>query len=483
MINHPKVFISYSWSSPEHKAKIWEWAELLRNDGVDVVLDHWDLKEGNDKYAFMEKMVTDKSVTHVLVFSDSEYAAKADARKAGVGAESQIISGELYKQVQQSKFIPIVCEFDDSSEPFLPTFLKNRIWIDFSSSDAVIKNWKRLVLVLFDKPAYEKPVLGQPPDYITSGVSVPASPLKATIATLEQAIRQEKRGLKAYRESFLDSCYSYVNELCKRARPNIADSDQRLLEECSKLKLVRNPIVDWVLLESGANPSVEFCEALVLLLEKLLELKSLVPEVVFWNDVWSEAYQLFVYETFLYIVAALLKCEAFDCLHLILTNHYLVSETEASRAERSQTFSVFYYYSRRLQFLASKEIRLHAPAAELIKRQADHSKLSFQEVMEADLLVLMMAFIVEEYRWYPQTLHYSSYLSQYSKEFPFFFKAKRHRDFQKLAKITGVSSGDELREAVKLGHTKLEVSNWNNFWNGKQFFWERMNMDDLDTLS
>ena len=36
-------------------------------DGVDVVLDVYDLKEGSDKYAFMERMVTDPTVSHVLV--------------------------------------------------------------------------------------------------------------------------------------------------------------------------------------------------------------------------------------------------------------------------------------------------------------------------------------------------------------------------------------------------------------------------------
>ncbi len=97
----PKVFISYSWSSPGHQDQIRQWAEQLVNDGVDVVLDIWDLKEGDDKFAFMEKMVTDSSVTHVLVFSDSEYASKADARRAGVGTESQIISSEVYSKVQQ----------------------------------------------------------------------------------------------------------------------------------------------------------------------------------------------------------------------------------------------------------------------------------------------------------------------------------------------------------------------------------------------
>ena len=48
-----------------------------------MVLDIYDLKEGDDKYAFMERMVTDKSVTHVLVVCDSKYAEKAVLSQTG----------------------------------------------------------------------------------------------------------------------------------------------------------------------------------------------------------------------------------------------------------------------------------------------------------------------------------------------------------------------------------------------------------------
>ena len=97
----PKVFISYSWSSSSHQGLVREWAEQLASDGVEIVLDQYDLKEGQDKYAYMERMVTDASVSHVLVISDKQYAQKADARKAGVGTESQIISKEVYEKVDQ----------------------------------------------------------------------------------------------------------------------------------------------------------------------------------------------------------------------------------------------------------------------------------------------------------------------------------------------------------------------------------------------
>lgn len=444
-----------------------------------MVLDVWDLKEGDDKYAFMEKMVTDEAVTHVLVFSDSEYAAKADARKAGVGTESQIISSEVYSKVQQSKFLPVVCEFDDVAEPFLPTFLKSRIWINFSSPEAANDNWEQLIRVLYGKPAYAKPTLGQAPTYVTTDVSAPASPAGVKFAALRQAIVQEKRGLKIYRQDFLDACCGYADTLRIRARPDITNLGQRVLEDCGKLKLVRDQIVEWVLLESGVNPSDKFGEALVSLLERLLELKSRPPEVDSWSEVWFEAHRVFVYETFLYIVATLLKTESFDSLHLIFKNHYLLPETEASGANQFGTFDTFYGYSETLQILAPERQKLHAPAAELMKRQADRTDLPFTAVVQAELLVLMMAFITEGCRWYPQTLHYSSRAGA----FPFFVRAARHRDFQKLAKITGIDSGDALRAAVKSGHEKFGVDQWHNFWMSDRSFWRSMNMDALDTLS
>jgi hypothetical protein len=303
------------------------------NDGVDVVLDIWDLKEGDDKFAFMEKMVTDSSVTHVLVFSDSEYALKADARRAGVGTESQIISSEVYSKVQQSKFLPVVCEFNDQGEPFLPAFLKSRIWINFSTLEASNENWEQLIRVLYGKPAYQKPALGNPPLYVTAEVSVPANPTGVKYASLKQAILQEKRGVASYRQDFLDACNTYADALRIRERPDVDNLGQRVLDDCEKLKLVRDQLVDWVLLESGANPSGEFEEALISELEQLLELKSRPSDVNSWNETWFEAHRVFVYETFLYVVAALLRAGSFDTLRLLFTTHYQLPETVIARKD------------------------------------------------------------------------------------------------------------------------------------------------------
>ena len=84
----PKIFISYSWSSVAHENRVRELAERLMSDGVLVVLDKWDLKEGQDKFKFMEQMVNDPSIKRVLIICDKEYAEKADERKGGAGTES-----------------------------------------------------------------------------------------------------------------------------------------------------------------------------------------------------------------------------------------------------------------------------------------------------------------------------------------------------------------------------------------------------------
>ncbi len=122
----PKVFISYSWTSEEHTQWVGELGERLMSDGIDVVLDQWSLEDGHDVNAFMEQMVTDPSIKRVIVVCDSLYAEKADGRKGGVGTETQIISKKVYESVEQTKFVPLLRERDESGKPCLPVFLHFR---------------------------------------------------------------------------------------------------------------------------------------------------------------------------------------------------------------------------------------------------------------------------------------------------------------------------------------------------------------------
>jgi hypothetical protein len=96
----PRVFISYSWTSPNHERWVMDLATQLVESGVDVILDKWNLREGNHAYKFMESMVTDSKVTKVIIVSDKRYAEKADNRKGGLGAESQRVGDARPRQLE-----------------------------------------------------------------------------------------------------------------------------------------------------------------------------------------------------------------------------------------------------------------------------------------------------------------------------------------------------------------------------------------------
>jgi hypothetical protein len=60
---NPRVFISYSWDSDEHREWVLTLATRLRLDGVDVVLDEWNLGLGENRFHFMERSVVSAEFT------------------------------------------------------------------------------------------------------------------------------------------------------------------------------------------------------------------------------------------------------------------------------------------------------------------------------------------------------------------------------------------------------------------------------------
>src|SRR5205823_12453487 len=102
----PIVFISYSHDSEDHKRWVRQLATDLRSNGIDVILDQWDLALGQDVAAFMQRGVV---VSHrVLIVCSDDYVRKADTGSGGVGYERLIITSEVIGNIDTKKFIPII---------------------------------------------------------------------------------------------------------------------------------------------------------------------------------------------------------------------------------------------------------------------------------------------------------------------------------------------------------------------------------------
>lgn len=105
-MNPPRVFISYSHDSAEHKEWVLDFATTLRNRGVDAVLDQWDLKPGDDLPHFMETQL--EVADYVLMVCTEKYVEKANTGEGGVGYEKMIMTSSLLKKIDSSKVIPII---------------------------------------------------------------------------------------------------------------------------------------------------------------------------------------------------------------------------------------------------------------------------------------------------------------------------------------------------------------------------------------
>ncbi|CAN5389837.1 hypothetical protein BH11PSE11_BH11PSE11_12220 [soil metagenome] len=166
----PKVFISYSHDSTEHKAWVLDLSTRLMNFGVDVTLDQWDLRAGDDLVQFMETHV--KAAHKVLMICTEKYVEKANAGTGGVGYEKMIVTADLLARMGSNKIIPLIRQVVGDERP---TFLQTKKYIDFSRQDQFEFSFDELVRTLHDAPLYEKPSVTKSPFPVTPKPATPTT--------------------------------------------------------------------------------------------------------------------------------------------------------------------------------------------------------------------------------------------------------------------------------------------------------------------
>jgi hypothetical protein len=156
----PRVFISYSWDSEEHKEWVQSFAARLRQDGVDVVLDEWHLDLGENRFHFMERSVV--SAEFILLVCTPQYAEKANDREGGVGYESNIITSQIAERTDKKKFIPLLRTGNWKSA--LPVWLKHIVGCNLTANPYSEQEYKRLLRSLHrqQEPA---PAVGPRPEF------------------------------------------------------------------------------------------------------------------------------------------------------------------------------------------------------------------------------------------------------------------------------------------------------------------------------
>ncbi|HEY2452844.1 MAG TPA: toll/interleukin-1 receptor domain-containing protein [Scandinavium sp.] len=155
----PTVFISYSHDNELHKNWVLQLATRLRSNGVDVLLDRWNLKLGQDLAAFMERGLS--SSHRVLCICSETYVTKANDGEGGVGYEKQIITDELLGDLNTNWVIPVIRNNPQLKK--VPSFLAGRMYVSFEDDKLYETRYEEVLRELLDEPLLPIPPLGPNP--------------------------------------------------------------------------------------------------------------------------------------------------------------------------------------------------------------------------------------------------------------------------------------------------------------------------------
>ncbi len=164
----PKVFISYSHDSPEHRQRVLALAGRLRDEGVDVELDQYETAPAEGWARWMERRI--KVADFVLVVCTAVYrqrfageknageenAGEENASGLGVKWEGAILTQTLYQQAAQNRrFVPVVFALGDAAHVPLP--LAGATHYDLSRKAGYDRLYRRLTR----QPEVVRPGLGE----------------------------------------------------------------------------------------------------------------------------------------------------------------------------------------------------------------------------------------------------------------------------------------------------------------------------------
>lgn len=342
---HPKLFISYSWSSPEHEKWVINLSTELIENGIDVIFDKFDLKEGQDANAFMERMVTDENIKKVAIICDRAYAEKADKRSGGVGTETQIISPEIYEKADQNKFVAVLAEKDENGKPYLPTYYRSRIYIDLSNDDLYASNFEQLLRWVYDKPLYVKPELGKQPSFLSEENPI----LLGTTSKFRRALDAVHNNRDYAKGAMGDFLSTFVANLEKfRIIDKEGEFDEKVVDNIEKFLPFRNETIGIFLAIAQYRDTPEAIEQLLRFFESLIPYMDRPENVTSWSDSDFDNFRFIIHELFLYAVACLLKYECFNSLSYLLRQNYYVEGNSDYGKNVMVPFDVFQQYIRSL---------------------------------------------------------------------------------------------------------------------------------------
>lgn len=442
----PKAFISYSWSSDKIALEL---AQRLTSHGVDVVIDKWDLKEGQDKYEFMERCVNDQEITKVLIICDKIYAQKANDRIGGVGDETVIISSELYGNTRQEKFVPIIVEKDEDGNPYAPTYIKTRIYIDLSDPETYEAGYEQLLRNIYEKPQFTKPKLGKRPEWLDEE-KTDFFPLKDLIRQIRgsNTINKRKNCISRFQTAYMEALKTYFE---KDAKP------ERVYEIFLNTKSVRDIFLDFVevIEETDSDYAEILAEFFEMLYNRLTCIRTFELDAGSASDDDLDVFRILMWELFICVIAFMRHIKGYTAINVMLTYTYFLKTSIFGGSIKPSNYTEFRHHSHVIEeyYKPMTEMKnKYTLLGDTICNQREKLPIYTREaIAEADLFLYQVgkAYNLAEngQSWHGAYWFPTFYV--YVENMPIEWgKMKSRRYCEKMMLLFGVDSLDDLKAAV-----------------------------------
>jgi hypothetical protein len=468
----PKVFISYSWVI---KNDVLELAEKLLASGVDVIIDIWELKEGQDKYAFMQQSVNDPEVSRVLIVCDKTYAEKANDRAGGVGERTMIISPDVYgTAAEKEKFVTIVMETDDDGIAYLPEYIKSRIYIDLSKEDTYEENFEKLLRNIYGKPEHTKPKLGNRPQWLDEYETVNLTGIRDVIKKLRRrnAAKPDHLVIRA-RDEFYQALNSIAQNVTGPMRGEI------LVNQFSLTKPIRDAFINYI--DVLISKNMDIGKIIPSFLEHIYNFVPHSNSTDLRSIGHFEVFLLSLWEWFIAMTAILLHYEKYAALHSILTRTYFL-RNKANNLVLPQSCIAFNHYSdlleSRYKYMTEFKDK-HTLAGELVINRELKPYLTREGLVNADLVIYQITSALSIGRWFPT-------LYCYHREFQpqkIWSRLESRAHCMEIMPLFGVQTIEALKECVGKYFPDRQMRYHSPFMPSAPNFIDSINLEKIATLN
>lgn len=211
------AFISYSWDNEVHKNWVRGLADELIRNGIETILDQYELGPGQDRFRFMETSVRKADV--VLCVCTPDYVQRANERQKGVGVETSLITPQFYEENKTKQFIPIIRMKQNGVTP-TPDYMAALIFVDFSRDAEYSTRMEELLRHLHRQPKVKKPQLGPVPNFGSSPPPVSPPGARSIHDILKTILGSSEADWQYFDERGLFVLRANPEVVIKRREPN-----------------------------------------------------------------------------------------------------------------------------------------------------------------------------------------------------------------------------------------------------------------------